>query len=85
MPSPAPAANDNYPPIMTRAEAAEMCGLTPRGFDSWVRRGIVPTTISGTRRWSRDAILTRLSGTADVDAELSPYERQKAERNARKN
>lgn len=78
-------ANDNYPPVLLRAEAAALCRVTVSGFDSWVRKGIVPPPITGTRRWSRDAILARLSGGgADVDAELSPYEKQKAERNARK-
>lgn len=78
------AANDNYPPVLTRREAAAMCRLTPSGFDSWVRRGIVPVAIMGTRRWSRDAILRAISGDVSVDVELDPYERQKAERNARK-
>lgn len=79
------AANDNYPPILTRPQAAAMCNLTVSGFDVWVRRGIVPPAIAGTRRWSRDAILRQLSGVSiGVDAGLDPYERQKAERNARK-
>lgn len=56
------AANDNYPPILKRGQAAEMCQLTPAGFDVWVRKGIVPTAIKGTRRWSRDAIMRALSG-----------------------
>lgn len=78
------AANDNFPPILTRPQAAAMCQLTPSGFDTWVRRGIVPPAILGTRRWSRDAILNTLSGAIAVDAELDPYEREKALRNARK-
>lgn len=68
------AANDNYPPVLTRQEAASMCRLSPSGFDDWVRRGIVPTAIMGTRRWSRDAILRAVAGVG-IDVEvLSPFE-----------
>lgn len=78
------AANDNFPPVLTRPQAAAMCQLTPSGFDAWVRKGIVPPAITGTRRWSRDAILNMLSGAIAVEAEMDPYEREKALRNARK-
>lgn len=79
------AANDNFPPVMTRPQAAAMCGLTPSGFDVWVRKGIVPTAIVGTRRWSRDAILTAISsGSTAVDVEMDAFEREKAAHNARK-
>lgn len=63
---------------LTRAEAAELCGLTPSGFDRWVRRGIVPEPIPRTRRWSRAALAMALG--ADVpgqDAE-EQYRRWKA-------
>ena len=46
---------------LTRTQAAALCGLTPSGFDVWVRRGIVPPAIPGTRRWSR-AELERAMG-----------------------
>jgi hypothetical protein len=79
------AANDNYPLVLTRAEAADMCRLTPSGFDAWVRKGIVPPALHGTRRWSRDAIRDAINGkVAAVDVGLDPYEKWKAE-NARKN
>lgn len=70
------ASNDNYPPILKRAEAASMCSLTPAGFDVWVRKGIVPPAIAGTRRWSRDAILRALNGSTPR-ANLDPYEQWK--------
>lgn len=74
-------ANDNYPPVLTRSQAAAMCSLTPAGFDVWVRKRIVPTAIEGTRRWSRDAILRSLSGadSVGVDVTLDPYEQWKAQ------
>ena len=74
-------ANDNYPIVLTRPQAAAMCGLTTSGFDTWVRKGVVPPALHGTRRWSRVAIERALSGDALVsaDANLSPYELWKAQ------
>jgi hypothetical protein len=57
---------------LTREQAATLCGLTPSGFDSWVKRGVVPGPMKGTRRWSRAALERALAGTqaaADDDAE----------------
>lgn len=63
---------------LTREQAAALCGLTPAGFDSWVRRGIVPGPVHGTRRWSRAELERALGGTAanDDDAEAA-YRRWK--------
>lgn len=72
------AANDNRPLAITRSEAAAMCGLTPQGFDVWVRKGIVPSAIRGTRRWSRVAIEAAVSGS-QPENNLDPYEKWKAE------
>lgn len=47
---------------LTRAQAAALCELTPSGFDVWVRKGIVPGPIKGTRRWSRTALDRALGG-----------------------
>jgi hypothetical protein len=42
---------------LRREEAAAYCGCnTTRAFDEWVRRGIVPPPIPGTKRWDRKAI-----------------------------
>jgi len=56
---------------LTRDEAAELCGLSPSGFDVWVRKGIVPGPVKGTRRWSRAALERSLGGevAANDDAE----------------
>lgn len=54
--------NDNFPLILTRPEAAAMCRVSVSGFDSWVRRGIIPGPIPGTRRWSRVAVERALAG-----------------------
>lgn len=57
---------------LTREQAAEACGLSVTGFDSWVRRGIVPGPIKGTHRWSRAALERALAGvkTEGDDAEV---------------
>lgn len=79
--------NDNYPMVLKRSQAADMCQLTPAGFDVWVRKGIVPTAIAGTRRWSRDAIRRALSGGGiaqnDNGAPMDAFEAWEAQ-NAKK-
>jgi hypothetical protein len=63
---------------LTRSEAAELCHLTPSGFDSWVKRGIVPGPLPGTRRWSRAALTNALNGgAADRREPESVFERWK--------
>jgi len=72
---------------MTKQEAADYCGCeTFAAFDRWRQKGIVPPAIPGTNRWDRkalDAALDRASGLVTESAELTPYQRWKAE-NARK-
>jgi len=55
-------ANDNYPLVLTRREAASICRVCLSTFDNWVRKGILPGPIKGTRRWSRVALERALSG-----------------------
>ena len=63
---------------LAREDAAAYCGLSPEGFDEWVRRGIVPGPIPGTQRWDRKAIdlaLDRASGIQSAsDAQVSLYD-----------
>jgi hypothetical protein len=78
-------ANDNWPPVLTRCEAAQMCRISVQTFDCWVRKGILPGPIPGTRRWSRCAIERLLVGAvAEPSAtdQISPYEQWKRD-NAR--
>ena len=73
-------ANDNWPFVLTRPEAAEMCRISPQTFDSWVRKGILPGPIPGTRRWSRVAIERGLAGRVVAPVandQLSPFEQWK--------
>jgi hypothetical protein len=69
----AKAANDNWPLAITREQAADMAGISMSTFDSWVRKGILPKSINGTRRWSRTAIERALAGEAvGVAADTEP-------------
>lgn len=70
------------PLVLTRAQAAALCHLSLTGFDSWVRKGIVPSPIPGTRRWSRVALERAISGdqpavAVAVNDNLSPFEQWK--------
>ena len=72
---------------LSKKEAAAYCGCeTLAAFDQWRAKGIVPGPIPGTTKWDRkalDAALDRASGLVTESAELTPFQRWKAE-NARK-
>jgi hypothetical protein len=73
-------ADDKWPAVLTRPEAAKMCRISVQTFDAWVRREILPGPIPGTRRWSRIAIEHALAGdivTSTGDIHLSPFEQWK--------
>jgi hypothetical protein len=44
------------PRLLTRAEAAKYCNLSPQGFSDWIRSGRLPKAITGTTRWDIKAI-----------------------------
>jgi len=69
---------------LTKQEAADYCGCnTLAAFDRWRARGIVPGPIPGTNRWDRKALDRALDCSSglvtDSEAELSPYQRWKAQ------
>jgi predicted DNA-binding transcriptional regulator AlpA len=71
------------PLTLTRREAARLCGISVQTFDAWIRKGILPPPITGTRRWSRIAVERYLTGDAlrsPADRLSSPYEQWKRER-----
>ena len=73
---------------MSKHEAATYAGCkTLSAFNDWVRRGIMPGPIPGTRRWDRKAIdvaLDRLSGLEGrIEPQQSPYDEWKASQRAR--
>jgi predicted DNA-binding transcriptional regulator AlpA len=44
------------PRLMSGADAAAYCGVTPATFSKWVADGRAPKPVPGTRRWDRKAI-----------------------------
>ncbi len=68
-------ANDNWPLVLTRTEAATLCKISTRTFDLWIRKEILPGPIPGTRRWSRVAIEQALMPRPmqSEDSQHSPF------------
>lgn len=59
---------------LTREEAAAYCGCgSVSTFDGWMRKGIVPGPIPGTKRWDRKAIDLALDRASSLpSAPLAP-------------
>jgi hypothetical protein len=71
---------------LSRDNAAAYCGCDSlSAFDDWVRRGIVPGPIVGTKRWDRraiDAALDKRSGLhlkSGADRAASAYDEWRTE------
>jgi predicted DNA-binding transcriptional regulator AlpA len=61
-----------------RKQAAVRCGISIPTFDAWVKKGILPRPIPGTRRWSRVAVERALGIDANAITSLdSPFEEWK--------
>jgi hypothetical protein len=73
--------------MLSLSEAAEYCGLSVSGLGDWVRRGIVPGPMRGTRKWDAKALdlaLDRQSGLGPVPStEPNPLDQWLGEQNAR--
>lgn len=70
---------------LTRAEAAEYCGLTVDGFNDWRRRKLIPGPIKGTRRWDRKALdlaLDKASGIHEPQTEGGALDEWRRKREA---
>lgn len=73
------------PRLLSGADAAAYCSVTPPTFSRWVAIGVMPRPIPGTRRWDRRAIdqmLDKASGITWPDTD-DPFEAWKAEYDAR--
>lgn len=73
------------PRCLSREEAATYCGCeTARAFDEWVRKGIVPRPIPGTKKWDRLAIDDALDRFRPSASSISadPYLSWKADQDA---
>jgi hypothetical protein len=72
---------------MSKEQAAAYAGCDSlSAFNDWIRRGIMPGPIPGTRKWDRraiDAALDRLTGfQRRIEVQSSPYDAWKASQNA---
>lgn len=56
------------PRLMSGADAAAYCGVTPETFSKWVAAGTVPAAVPGTRRWDRKAIDLALDKASGIVA-----------------
>lgn len=72
------------PRLLTKAQAASYCSLSPAGFDDWRRKGAIPAPLSGTARWDRralDAALDKLSGLVHHEEPGNAYDEWKRSQN----
>ncbi len=69
------------PRLMTKAEAAAYCAVTPSRFYQLVKAGTLPGPVPGTTRYDRVAIDRALDKHAGLttEAELSPLQKWLAE------
>lgn len=73
------------PRLITKAQAAAYCGLSTSSFSRWVGAGLLPTALSGTARWDREAIdyaLDKASGLSDAGL-VNEFDLWKEKRDAR--
>ena len=78
-----PNAELNRPRGITRKEAAAYCGCgSVATFSNWIRRGILPGPVPGTKRWDRKAIDAALDRASGLESRLqqSPLEAWRARR-----
>ena len=75
---------ESFPRLRRRAKAAAYCDITPETFDDWVRKGLLPGPLPGTKRWDLKAIdlaLDRLSGIESPTAAHTAFDEWKTRRN----
>ena len=71
--------------LVTKTEAAEYCGLSQRGFGTWIAKGLIPPALPRTNRWDLNALdhhLDRLSGLTAETVEDDPFTQWLAGRDA---
>lgn len=67
------------PRLMSGANAAAYCGVTPTTWSKWVADGIMPKPIEFTRRWDRKAIDMALDKASGIVAPSIVPDTQEAE------
>ena len=76
------------PRLISRAEAAAYCGISPTCFSMWVASHKMPPSIPGTRKWDKraiDAKLDEISGLGSNEAKgETDLQKWRRERDARR-
>jgi hypothetical protein len=75
------------PRLMTQAQAAQYCNLSPAQFNTWVRDNRIPGPLNGTHRWDKvalDQAIDRLSGIVEKSSPEDALEKWKRNRDARR-
>ncbi len=67
--------------LLTKAQAAAYCGVTPDTFDDYRSRGIVPDPILGTNRWDRKLIDLWLDKASGIASQTNSLDEWRARRN----
>jgi hypothetical protein len=80
-------ANDNREPrLVSKAQAANYCGVTAPTFAKWVFAGILPSSISVTGKYDMralDAALDKLSGIEPIQLTQDSFDIWKRGRSAK--
>ncbi|GJE51807.1 hypothetical protein GOFOIKOB_4871 [Methylobacterium tardum] len=90
------AAHTALPPrLLSKIQAAQYLGLTPRGFDRWRKDGRIPNPLPGTARWDRNAIDSAIDALSQLGSlrastpipqpEADPLEEWRKKRDERRN
>lgn len=69
--------------LISKAQAASYCGVSPSAFAHWVKQGTLPKPVPGTNRWDIKAIDYRLDRLAGIPAHTSTPELEFDEMEAR--
>jgi len=57
--------------LLTRAEAAAYCRISPQSFSNWIKEGRLPHPLPGTSRWDRKAIDAALDAASGMSNQRS--------------
>lgn len=72
------------PRLLSRSQAAEYCGPSPRSFSDWVAKGRLPPPLPQTARWDLrviDQAIDRMSGVStDQPLPLDAWRANRARR-----
>jgi excisionase family DNA binding protein len=69
--------------LATKRQLAGLLGVSEPTVTNWVKKGIIPGVVPGTRRYCRAAVEAALQARNARPAETSPYDEWKRSRGQR--